>query len=75
MAADTRAISILEHFQEGRSINQFARDIGVDPAQLWRVLNGEQGADRVLLQLIRTYPERANEIAKGLQAQPEAAVA
>jgi len=75
MAHDERAISVLETFRDGRSINQFARDIGVDPAQLWRVLNGEQGADRVLLQLIRTYPERANEIAKGIKAQPETAVA
>lgn len=73
---DTRAIAIIQRFQDGRSINQFARDLGMDPGQLWRVLNGEQGANRVLVELLRTYPERAEEIALGLnEAQPETAVA
>lgn len=73
MATDERAIGIVRQFQCGRSINQYARDLGIDPGQLWRVLNGEQNANRVVLQLIRMHPDRANEIAADLNgSQPEA---
>lgn len=72
---DEQAIAVIKGFQDGRSINQFARDLGIDPGQLWRVLNGEQGPNRVLLQLIRAHPDRANEIAAALNAQPATAVA
>ena len=63
---DERAIAMIRQFQDGRSINQFARDLGIDPGQLWRVLNGEQGPNRVIVELLRLYPDRANEIAAGV---------
>ncbi len=68
MAMDERAIGIIKKLQDGRSINQFARDLDMDPGQLWRILNGEQGANRVIVALITIYPERAVEIAAALSA-------
>lgn len=70
--ADERAIAVIQRFQDGRSINQFARDLGLDPGQLWRVLNGEQGPNRVIVALLRLHPDRATEIAVGL-AEPDPA--
>lgn len=63
---DERAIGVVRKFQGDRSLNQYARDLGIDPGQLWRVLNGEQSANRVVLQIIRMYPDQANEIAADL---------
>ena len=75
MATDERAIGIIRQFQGDRSLNQYARDLGIDPGQLWRVLNGEQNANRVVLQLIRMHPDRANEIAADLNAAHREAIA
>ncbi len=68
---DRRAIAVIRQYQEGRSINQYARDLAVDPAQLWRVLKGEQGADSVLLKLMRKHPEYAEAIATALEQRTE----
>jgi hypothetical protein len=70
---DERAIKVLKKFQGDRSLNQYARDLNVDPGQLWRVINGEQGASSVLIKLIRTYPEHAKEIAAVLAEPAEVA--
>lgn len=67
---DERAVAVIQQFRNGRSINQFARDLGLDPGQLWRVLNGEQGPNRVIVELLRLHPDRASEIAVGL-AEPQ----
>lgn len=69
--SDEKAIAVIRDIQDGRSINQFARDLGMDPGQLWRVLNGEQGSNGVIVRLLRLYPDRASDIAKALAA-PEA---
>lgn len=74
MAIDERAIGVVRNYQGGRSLNQYARDLGIDPGQLWRVLNGEQSANRVVLQLIRMYPDQANEIAAALNDPTPVAV-
>lgn len=66
--SDEQAIAIIKRLQDGRSINQFARDLGMDPGQLWRVLNGEQGPNSVIVRLLRLYPDRAPEIAAALAA-------
>lgn len=72
---DERAIAAIRTIQGDRSINQFARDLGMDAGQLWRVLNGEQGTNSVIVRILRTYPEHATEIAEALQTQAETAVA
>ncbi len=71
MTADEKAITVIQRYQDGRSINQYARDLGVDPAQLWRVLRGDQRADSVLLKLIRKHPEHARAIAEALKQPTE----
>lgn len=72
---DDRAIAAIRAVQGDRSINQFARDLGMDAGQLWRVLNGEQGTNGVIVRILRTYPEHAGDIAEALQAQQEEQVA
>lgn len=75
MAMDERAIGIIKTLQAGRSLNQYARDIGVDPGQLWRILEGQQNPNRAIVALLRHHPERAAEIAAALAApESEAAV-
>lgn len=47
----------------------------MDPGQLWRVLNGAQGANGVIVRILRIYPEYANALAAALAAperDPEA---
>ena len=73
MAMDERAIGVIHQFKGERSINQFARYLDMDPGQLWRVLNGAQGANRVIVALLRLYPDRANDIAAALAAPVEQA--
>lgn len=67
-----RAIAIIEVIRGDRSINQFGRDIGMDPGQLWRILNGGQKTDSVIVKLLALYPDRAADIAAALAA-PDAA--
>ena len=68
MATDERAIAVIEKFKGDRSLNQYARDLDIDPGQLWRVMKGEQGPNRVIVALLRMYPERGKEIAAALAA-------
>lgn len=72
--ANERAVEAIKAIQGDRSINQFARDLGMDPGQLWRVLNGGQSTNGVIIRIISTYPEHAPDIAKALAA-PDAAPA
>jgi hypothetical protein len=68
MAMDDRAIAVIEKFKGDRTLNQYARDLDIDPGQLWRILKGEQGPNRAIVALLRVYPERGSEIATALAA-------
>lgn len=65
MSTDPRLI-VIRRIQGDLSQNQFAKRIGVDSSTLSLVLSGKRGPNLILIQMLRAFPEAAQEIAAAL---------
>ena len=59
-------VDLIRRFQGERTQEEYARLLGVAPSTLSLVLAKKRGPELVLVQMLRAFPESAQEIARAL---------